>query len=275
MSTMNWLVARTRRIAKEAAFRVLGQRTAQSLARRVRGQVPTFAESQAVFDYFRLAPRKGTLVDVGAHFGESFAPYLECGWRVIAMEPDPANRRALVDRGLDRGITLIPHAVSDKELDSVPFYASSESTGISSLSAFRPTHQEVAQVRVLTLRRIVEDHNLSNVDFLKIDTEGHDLFVLKGFPWEQIHPEIVLCEFEDYKTRPLGYTYHDLGRFLLGQQYTVYLSEWYPIVRYGGDHRWRRFVRYPVDVVDQRAWGNLVAVSGAAAVRYFDRLTTK
>jgi hypothetical protein len=46
------------------------------------------------------------------------------------------------------------------------------------------------------------------VDFLKIDTESHDLFVHQGYPWECGKPAVIECEFEDAKTVPLGYTFH-------------------------------------------------------------------
>jgi hypothetical protein len=72
-------------------------------------------------------------------------------------------------------------------------------------------------------------------------------------------PSVVLCEFEDRKTLPLGHTYHDIANYLRGWGYEVIVSEWYPIAEYGQTHRWRRAVRYPVDL-DPYAWGNLLAV---------------
>src|SRR3546814_14949014 len=68
-----------------------------------------------------------------------------------------------------------------------------------------------------------------------------------------------LCEFEDVKTVPLGYTYHDMAGFPLEQGYRVYVSEWHPIVRYGIRHDWRRLVPYPCELSDPSAWGNLLA----------------
>ena len=37
------------------------------------------------------------------------------------------------------------------------------------------------------------------------------------------------------------------------------MSEWYPIIRYGVQHRWRCFQEYPCSLRDMRAWGNLIA----------------
>ena len=93
-----------------------------------------------------------------------------------------------------------------------------------------------------------------------MDTEGHDLFVLRTFPWETHRPDVVVCEFEDSKTVPLGYTYQDLGSFLVDRGYQVLMSEWYPVVRYGIAHRWRRVVRFPATLEDPAGWGNFIAV---------------
>jgi FkbM family methyltransferase len=217
-----------------------------------------FSENELIHDYFD-GRSAGTMVDVGAHFGESFADYLEAGWAVLAFEPDGRNRVHLARFLNMRGFRLREEAVSDKSLPSVPFFASDESSGISSLLAFRPTHHELTKVAVTTLRNALAEDAIKDVSFLKIDAEGHDLLVLKGFPWDQDQPEVILCEFEDSKTLSLGYDYRTLGDFLLGKGYDVFVSEWFPIVQYGIRHRWRRWARYPVRLEDASAWGNFVA----------------
>jgi hypothetical protein len=95
---------------------------------------------------------------------------------------------------------------------------------------------------------------MPSVDFLKIDTEGHDLFVLQGFPWERNRPQVIECEFEDLKSKPLGYTTKDMADFLVGKGYTVYVSEWHPILKYGQRHDWHRLQKYPCDLACYEAW---------------------
>ncbi len=84
-----------------------------------------------------------------------------------------------------------------------------------------------------TVAEVVSRLGLTHVDFLKIDVEGFDFSVLKGVPWNSLQPDVIEAEFEDGKTVPLGHTYHDVCDFLVEKGYTVYLSEWHPIVRYG------------------------------------------
>lgn len=202
----------------------------------------------------------GFMIDVGAHHGSAFMPFHKAGWTVHGFEPDPKNRGYLEERytKLDR-FELDSRAVSDVDGNIVPFYVSEESTGISGLSAFRETHEKVCDVETVTLKTYMQSKNIEKVDFLKIDTEGFDLMVLKGFPWDSVQPEFVECEFEDNKTKPLGYEFDDIASFLVDRGYHVFVSEWHPIVRYGIKHQWRGLFKYPGHLQSDQAWGNLLA----------------
>jgi len=253
------LILTVKQFIRNFLFGIMGERRARGYIRRLRGQKPSFSEAELILEYFETHPRLGTMIDVGAHFGESLAPYLRMGWKILAFEPDPANRAKLQQNVDASRIRLFDSAVSDHAEEGVAFFASPESDGISGLSAFRDSHREVNRVRLVTLDAVLEKEAVENVDFLKIDTEGHDLLALKGFPWTRITPEVILCEFEDSKTVPLGYTYRDMGDYLLAQGYTVFLSEWAPIVRYGITHQWKSWRAYPCALASPKAWGNLVA----------------
>jgi FkbM family methyltransferase len=201
------------------------------------------------------------MIDVGAHWGGSMLPFARDGWRILCFEPDPTNRLKLIEKAAAfASVSVDPRAVSDAPAEAVPFFGSDVSTGISSLAAFHDSHEERATVAVTTLADVAATEGLDRVDFLKIDTEGFDLFVLRGFPWDRLAPAAIVCEFEDAKTVPLGYDYRDLAAFLEARGYTVYLSEWYPIVRYGVRHSFRRLVRWPADLLDSAGWGNFVAL---------------
>ncbi len=217
------------------------------------------------------AGRRGTLLDVGAHRGTSSATYAEAGWRVVACEPDDANRTVLTRRfRRKKNVTIDPRAVSDSAAKAIPFYSSKESTGISSLHAFHTTHEASQSVEVTTVAELADAHGFTEVDLLKIDVEGFDLNVLKGVPWDRFQPQVIECEFEDRKTESLGYLYTDMADFLVAKGYTVYVSEWHPIVRYGIPHQWRQLSRYPATVGSEDAWGNFLAFRddpGLAAVR--------
>lgn len=210
----------------------------------------------------RKYPGSKVMVDVGAHFGTTLKRFAEDGWQVYAFEPDPQNRARLeaLAHNFDN-VTIDTRAVSNEIKTDQPFFRSEVSSGISGLSSFHASHQEVERVSTITLERFCNERGIKDIDFLKIDTEGYDLFVLKSVPWDTIKPKLIIAEFEDRKTVPLGYTYHDLAKYLTGHGYRVLVSEWYPVVEYGGDHKWRTFAEYPAELLGgEQACGNLIAV---------------
>jgi FkbM family methyltransferase len=199
------------------------------------------------------------MFDVGANIGNSLDIYLSRGWKIYAFEPDPNNRDKLLELyGSNPRLHVSPCAISLVDGDVVSFYASEESTGISSLSPFTEGHQEIATVETLRLDTFILQSNVNRVDFLKIDVEGHDFFALQSFPFNRLTPEAIIVEYEDKKTQPLGYTVHDMANFLIANSYHVWVSEWHPITRYGIAHDWRRLVRYKPSLDLQEGWGNLM-----------------
>jgi FkbM family methyltransferase len=221
-------------------------------------------EAALVFDILKDAPVRRVMIDVGAHWGYALRPFLRAGWFVYAFEPDEANRRQLHQR-LHRYSELVidPRALSDRPQPKATLFKSTQSTGISCLSSFDPSHAPSAEVEVTTLTNALAERPefAAGIGFLKIDTEGFDLPVLRGMSWEAPRPTVIVCEFEDAKTRPLGYGFPDLAGFLTDQGYRIIVSEWSPIERYGQQHRWRRFCEYPCELIDPAAWGNLIATN--------------
>jgi len=219
-----------------------------------------FGEAELIWHYFAQHPRVGTMIDVGAQFGTSFRAYLETGWRVVAFEPEPGKVTKLQKYLGNPRLTFYPQAVGDREMSNVAFFTSEESTGISSLIPFRASHKEAARVNVTTLAKVIPELDLKQLDYLKIDTEGNDYRVLTGFPWATLTPDVLMCEFDELKTRGLGFDYRSTGDLLTSKGYEVWISEWHPLLRYGSGHRWRSIEPYPSNVSEPDAWGNFIAV---------------
>ncbi len=226
-------------------------------------------ETKIVYELINDRSHSGLMIDVGAHHGSSLAPFAELGWQVIAFEPDSSNR-AILESSFSTydNVIIDPRACSDQAQPEATLFVSPESSGVSGLSAFLESHRASEKISVTTLADALDAYGYlaKPVDFLKIDTEGFDLMVLKGFLWAQSpHPGVIVCEFEDAKTRPLGYSFHQLADFLVNKAYWLIISEWYPVKAYGGLHRWRRFTTYPCDLVDPQGWGNIIAVKDQEA----------
>jgi FkbM family methyltransferase len=143
------------------------------------------------------------LVDVGAHHGTALRPFLSAGWHVHAFEPIAANRRRLAENfPAHPRLDVRPEVVSDSDgtatlhlalhPDGSPheFYHSLERIGDD------PWHRkgEDLVVAAVTLDRLARHGEIpARVGFLKIDTEGHDLAVLRGAA--RLDCEVIGVEF--------------------------------------------------------------------------------
>ena len=217
-------------------------------------------EVDMIHKYLRNKIHNKLMIDVGAHYGESFSNFLYHDWLVYAFEPDSENYKELeVISKNKHNLILDQRGCSNKSMDNVNFYNSDISSGISSLSAFDSSHKNSAKITTVTIGDFIKEKTIKEIGFLKIDVEGYDLFVLQGVPWNIIKPEVIVVEYEDRKTKKLGYDYHDLAQILIDNGYTVLLSQWHPIERYGVKHKWRALTQYPCDLIDSDGWGNILA----------------
>lgn len=221
----------------------------------------TFDEIEFIFKYFdKRGPHSGrTMIDVGAHYGTSLVPFLTENWTVHAFEPDRANRRILNLRyGHWKNILINKAALSKKQSANAAFFTSTESSGVSTLNPFLTSHKNSSFVNVDTLSNYCTQASLEKIDFLKIDTEGNDLAVLQGLDFETLRPEVIMCEFDDQKSRISGYKLVELFTLLEQRGYFLVLSEWHPVARYGGKHRWKALHR-SFENVGEGSWGNIIA----------------
>lgn len=108
--------------------------------------------------------------------------------------------------------------------------------------------------------KYIDEQNIKNINFLKIDTEGHDFVIIQNFPWNKIMPDVVIYEYENNKTLKQNYTFEDMGKYLSKLGYIVLVSEWHPIIKYGVVHKWKQFVIFGKheNKIDENSWGNFI-----------------
>jgi FkbM family methyltransferase len=208
-----------------------------------------------------LDENKGVLVDVGAHRGSSLVHFARRKWKTYAFEPDDKNRSILqkVVQKEKFSVVVDQRAVGNLDGQMRAFYTSSESSGISSLHPITSGHQASQQVETVTLDRAIEQYGIEKIDVLKIDVEGNEIFALEGFSFQPT-PRVIVVEYEDSKSVPLGYEVKNLAEVLIARGYDVFVSEWHPIVRYGVRHSWRRLYEWNRFAVPGDSWGNLIAL---------------
>jgi len=137
-----------------------------------------------------LGPLESPIVfDVGANEGHYATSVLELkpAARVYAFEPHPVTYSRLASCAAEAEGMVAVNAACGSAAGHMTLYdyAGSEGTQHASLYAgvIEGIHHGTSNrhdVEVMVLDSFVEARNISHIDLLKIDTEGHELDVLKG-----------------------------------------------------------------------------------------------
>ena len=124
---------------------------------------------------------ESTFIDIGAHYGAYSLVAAECaGSKVLAVEPVPENFELLNlnvrANHLDGLISTYNYAASDQNGEAefnIPW--ASDSAGF-----YEHPNAETVRKQLVEVRKIDDLVNGQRVDIIKIDTEGHEVSVLKG-----------------------------------------------------------------------------------------------
>lgn len=123
------------------------------------------------------------IIDVGANEGQ-FALMARFCWpdaTIDCFEPDPSTFEKLKrNHGNDSKISCYPFALGDKE-EYLDLYINENSVQNSFLIEKRYRVGETTRVPVKTLDMLYRDLNTQKKRLLKIDVQGYELQVLKGF----------------------------------------------------------------------------------------------
>jgi FkbM family methyltransferase len=218
-------------------------------------------ESEVVSRYLKeINSFYGIIFDVGSFRGTSIFHFKDKNWEKHCFEPNKDVFKLLESNTKEfKNIFLNNIALDELPNKEKNFYTSNVSLGISSLLNFDDSHYLKDSVQTTTIKNYVELNNILDIKVLKIDVEGFDLNVLKGNDWNLIKPEIILIEFEFNKTKLLNFSPNDLANYLIDKGYSIYISEWYPIIKYGTQHSLKAFYPYSGRKIDKKTWGNFIA----------------
>ncbi|PPQ38316.1 FkbM family methyltransferase [Rhodopila globiformis] len=167
----------------------------------------------------------GVLLDVGANHGayarrlRQLAPTA----RIIAFEPHPVTFAYLATRMADMpSVALINQAVG-AQAGSFTLYDFGTSDGSTQASLSEAAvglySADIVQhpVECTTIDAFMSQSGLECIDFLKIDTEGHDLSVLQGAAAALRGKKIKMIQFEFVPANiATGVTMHDFFNVLDG-----------------------------------------------------------
>ena len=135
---------------------------------------------------------------------------MTCGLPVAVCECAISDRtgsiRMAVGGGEDKWATGASHVIDDNHL------------GARILD--RPVNEKrrVAEIEVqcYTLDDFIDFHNIDEIDFCKIDVEGHELNILRDYSW-QVKPKVIKIEHKHLRG-------NELDKVLGSEGYTLYVE---------------------------------------------------
>ena len=148
--------------------------------------------------------REGFYVDVGAHHPVRFSNtyfYYKRGSRGINIEPNPTGGRLLKrfrprDINLEMGISDRPGELTYWMFDEPALNSFDQDVVQQRIAQTGYTLIGKKQINVARLDSVLENYIKpdTTIDFMSVDTEGHDLSVLKSNDWTRFRPSWLLVE---------------------------------------------------------------------------------
>lgn len=190
--------------------------------------------NQEKLAYLKLVRNGDVVVEVGANLGyftRLFGYLVGNKGSVVAFEPVPQTREKLISnvRHLKQ-VLILPYALSN-ERGKFKMFIPGDTHGQASLKMHLDSDWlssgEVTSVSVecMPLAAIREICALDRIDFIKIDAEGSELFVLIGARDILLrdHP-ILHLEIEETWVKAFNYNIEELETFLRSVGYTIFLT---------------------------------------------------
>jgi FkbM family methyltransferase len=157
----------------------------------VRAATSDFTVARSIFVHLNYLPEgmeipeNAVVVDVGANIGcfTIQAAQRATSGRLFAYEPEPGNfamlRENVSRNGFDR-VRTFQAAVADREGEMSLHY--SDGAGNTTTHSLYGKGARTLSVPVTTLPRLMEEHGLDRIDYLKLDCEGAEPIILSSAP---------------------------------------------------------------------------------------------
>lgn len=172
-----------------------------------RGQL---RQDEIVHRSFFMNKTDGVYLDVGAHDGLDISNtkfFEDIGWKGMCIEPSPSNYTELCKNR--PGAITVWGAAYDRD-GSVEFRMNTGRTSV--LSGIEETYNakhvkriereiqeyggstKLVKVPCFTLTSLLQEFNMTEIDFMSLDVEGGEMGVLKGIDFTKIKIKVITIE---------------------------------------------------------------------------------
>jgi len=168
--------------------------------------------------------REGFYVDVGASRPVKLSNtylFYKLGWKGICLEP---NGKLVNNYKKVRPRDIIIETAASNFVGEAKFFTGDNKYDVNS-SLSDPKSISISKtinVKVDKMENILNAHNVQEIDFISIDTEGTELDVLEGLNLDRFRPKYILVEHNTaYKIN------HLLQPYMISKGYQViYINQW-------------------------------------------------
>lgn len=231
-------------------------------------------QEQELFNLIAKTFPSGIMIDVGAHYGIVTKVFLTKGWKSYAFEPVAENLEKLKqDLGGIPNLVVRPEAVSNTS-DYKDFYLALNKNG--SLHEFHHSLEEIGeddnhkkgkivQVKTVSLNDLINQQEIpQKIEFLKIDTEGHDLKVLQGA--SQLKCQVISVEFwcDDHPFGTSPSPPEEMIQLLQQRGFNKY------IVIEHKNHNQTSYLYLSIKDLEKNSWGNIFFFHSSQTQLYQD-----
>lgn len=154
-----------------------------------------------IYENFFKNKRNGFFCDIGGNHPLKINNTLyfeELGWNGVAFEPLPHMSKLWAEH---RKAKLFPFALSDSE-GKVTFTVVKDVTGWEDMLSFVKETRDVnydyeteeIQVQTKIFKKIMKEENITHIDYLSLDVEGHELNVLNGIDFDAVRINVLTIE---------------------------------------------------------------------------------
>lgn len=154
-----------------------------------------------VYENFFKHKNNGFFCDIGGNHPlklNNTRYFEELGWHGIAFEPLPHMTKLWSEH---RKATLFPFALSDHE-GEVIFTVVKDETGWEDMLSFVKETGDVEsrfktyeiKVQAKIFNKIMMEENITHIDYLSLDVEGHELNVLNGIDFKKVKINVLTIE---------------------------------------------------------------------------------
>lgn len=177
----------------------------------------------------RLMSQGGVFLDIGANIGLYSVLISEHeGTEVISFEPDSYNFEMLktnIDLNCRINLTLCNTFLSSNT--GIFFLGVALSNNRGSIRAISGSERDNSGNTTIvhsatTFDSVASALLIDKVVLVKMDVEGHELDVLRGFDWTKSYkPRNIICEYKDHNSRENFFVETEVYRFLISLGYVA------------------------------------------------------